>query len=105
MTEIVLGKLDEAFQMAFTDKEACLHAGINPDTLYEYCKKHPEYAERKEVLKKKPNMMAKRNLFNQLADGDANTSKWQLERRDDEYKPKSDNKHTLEGVDISFGKG
>ena len=43
--EVVLGKLEAAFNIGASDLEACKHAGINPDTLYEYQKRHPEYTE------------------------------------------------------------
>ena len=51
MTQIVLGKLEYAFSCESTDVQACNHAGINPDTLYQYCKDNPEFSERKAALK------------------------------------------------------
>ena len=80
----ILGKLEDAFSNGFPDKEACLYAGINPDTLYEYQKKHPEFTERKEALKLTPNLKARRAIVESL--GDPNHAwKW-LEKKDPEMR-------------------
>ena len=95
MTPKTIEKLEEGFSYGFTDAEACLHAGIHKDTLYKYCKDHPEFSDRKEALKKQPNMLAKRNVSDKLTDGDVNTSKWQLERKDPDYVPSQKNEINL----------
>lgn len=81
MTNDVIGKLEMAFSTGATDIEACIVADINPDTLYEYCKKNPEFSERKEVLKKKPVLKAKQIVINYLNSNDIDTAKWYLERK------------------------
>lgn len=81
MTNEVIGKLEMAFSTGATDIEACIVADINPDTLYEYCKKNPEFSERKEVLKKKPVLKAKQIVINYLNSNDIDTAKWYLERK------------------------
>ena len=68
MTDITVKKLDEAFLMGCTDQEACLYANITKTTLYEYCKKHPEYTDRKETLKKNPVLKARKALLEGLKD-------------------------------------
>ena len=94
ITPAVLEKLEEGFTWGYTDKEACLHADIHPATLYHYCEKNPDFSERKEVLKKQPNMLAKKNIFAKLYYGDDHTSKWQLEKRDRDYNPKQQLDHS-----------
>lgn len=59
MTDEVLYKLQDAFSYGCTDAEACLHANINPNSLYDYEKKNPEFSERKKLLKKKPILLAR----------------------------------------------
>lgn len=86
MTPEVIGKLESAFKIGATDREACYYAGINPDTLYEYQKKHPEFTEQKEVWKRNPILKAKKTIYDNLKD--PNVAKWLLERRDDEYSNK-----------------
>ena len=64
----VLGKLEQAFSIGASDKQACIYANINPDTLYEYQKKNPEFAERKELLKENPILKAKFAVYKGLDD-------------------------------------
>lgn len=80
MTEVVLGKLEEAFAYGASDKEACFYAGINPDTLYEYQKKQPEYAERKEALKLRPILAARKKVVEAI-EADVKNAQWYLERK------------------------
>lgn len=86
MTPEVLGKLEHAFKVGANDREACLHAGINPDTLYEYQKKNPQYSEQKADWKRNPILKAKYTIYKNL--DDPNVAKWLLERRDDDYSNK-----------------
>lgn len=89
MTEETLNKLEYAFSRGLSDREACLYADINPQTLYVYCQKHPEFSERKELLKDQPKMKAKFNLAEEIENGDADVSKWYLERKaKDEFSTK-----------------
>ena len=81
MTEITLAKLVEGFEYGFTDLEACLHAGISKDALYDYCEKHPEFTERKEILKRSPILLAKRTIVDDLKANDTDTAKWYLDRK------------------------
>jgi len=92
MTPEVLRKLEDAFMNAFTDQMACLYANISTTALYEYCEKNPEYAERKEVLKKTPDLVAQKTLVGDLK----NTSgaRWWAERKIEEFKPKTKVEHS-----------
>ena len=78
MTEIVLGKLEYAFSMGCTDLEACLHADIHPDTLYEYQRKNPEFSERKKLLKSKLILKARETIARNM--DDVKIAKWFLEK-------------------------
>ena len=100
MTETVLEKLTYAFSKGLSDREACLYADINPDTLYNYCKAHPEFAERKELLKEQPKIKAKFNITEQIDNGDSEMSKWYLERK---AKDEFSTKQTIDG-DININK-
>ncbi|MGM0215055.1 hypothetical protein [Enterococcus sp. AZ109] len=81
ITKSLLQKLEQGFLYGFTDEEACLHADISPSTLYNYCKEHPEFLERKEQLKSRPKMRAKLNIVRSLENGDVGVSQWYLERK------------------------
>lgn len=82
MTEAVLLKLDEAFLMGCTDREACLFADISPSTLYKYAEENPEYSERKETLKQNPFMLARKVQLNDLTEGNSQIAQKVLDRRD-----------------------
>lgn len=79
--ETVLAKLEYAFTNSFTDDEASLYANISPATLYRYIEDNPEFWERKEILKKNPNIKAKLNWIKKLEWEDYIASKEWLERK------------------------
>ena len=81
MTETTVGKLESAFSWGCTDIEACLYAGINPDTLYEYYKKNPKFSEHKERLKETPNLKARQVLNLAIQQKDKQAAQWWLERK------------------------
>lgn len=62
VTEEALKKLELAFAEGATDAEACFLADISPATLYNYQEKHPEFIERKEGLKSRPIMLARKTV-------------------------------------------
>jgi hypothetical protein len=89
ITSDVLAKLEEAFLMGCNDEEACLLAEIDPATLYRYCQKNPSFASKKEILKRRPSLIAKKNVIKALENGDVDLSRWYLERRSkEEFNPK-----------------
>lgn len=99
MTPETIGKLEYGFSCGLSDREACLYANINPDTLYEYCKKHPEFSERKELLKEQVKMQAKLNLASSISGGDEKASEWYLERKaKDEFSTKTEVSGTIAGA-------
>ena len=90
MTEDVIRELKRAFEKSFTDIEACLDVGISTTALYDYCNKNPEFAERKEELKKMPNLEAKLVWQDKIHSGDYKASKEWLERKSaDEFSMKT----------------
>jgi len=94
MTETMIGKLEMLFAKGLTDREACLIADISPSTLYDYCNENPEFAERKEALKQHPTAKARLNLTEAIEKGDADLSKWWLERK---AKDEFSTKQTIDG--------
>ena len=92
MTPDVLSKLEDAFTNAFTDKMACLYAGISTTALYEYCNENPKFAERKEMLKETPSLVAQKTIVGSL--GDVNNAWRWAERRMSDFKPKSSIEHS-----------
>ena len=96
MTEETIRKLENAFSIGATDKEAIFIANISSSTYYDYCKAHPEFSERKEALKDMPKYQARKNIVNKINEGDVPTSQWYAERKGkDEFSNSTDLK--LEG--------
>lgn len=101
MTESVIGKLEQAFSMGCSDLEACLFADISKDALYDYQGKHPEFADRKAILKQKMIFQARSVIVDSLNKSDENTAKWYLERKaKDEFSTKVENEVSGKGVNI-----
>ncbi|HEM4070830.1 TPA: hypothetical protein U1W01_001207 [Streptococcus suis] len=93
MTQGTIKKLEEAFLRGLSDEEACLYVNISKPTLYDYCKKNPQFSDRKELLKQRLKTRAKLNISNAIEGGDVAISKWYLERKDDEFKTKTKLEH------------
>ena len=91
MTEAMIGKLELLFAKGLSDREACLIADISTTALYDYCTEHPEFAERKELLKEKVKIKAKLNIAESIENKDIDDSKWYLERKArDEFSTKQE---------------
>lgn len=95
MTDETVKVLEEAFSNGASDLQACFIANISKQTLYNYQEIHPEFVDRKEALKDMIKYQAKSKIRRAIEMGDdvkeaLETSKWYLERKDKEFKPKSD---------------
>lgn len=66
VTPETLAKLEQAFSLGCSDLEACIHADIAKSTLYDYQGRHPEFVERKEMLKRKLVLKARTVVANAL---------------------------------------
>lgn len=82
MTPEVIRKLEDAFTWGCTDLEACCFANISKTSLYEYCDRNPEFAERKETLKNHVVMKARRVVMGALDDADINTAHKVIDRKE-----------------------
>jgi hypothetical protein len=66
MTDLVVKKLEEAFALGCTDLEACFYADITKQTLYTYQQTHDEFLDRKELLKQRPVLEARKSVIRHL---------------------------------------
>lgn len=84
INKALLQKLRVAFQMGYTDEEACIYADIAPQTLYNYQNENVEFLEQKNEWKKSPILKAKKTLYKNLKN--PKFACWYLERKcKDEY--------------------
>jgi hypothetical protein len=82
MTPATVSKLEEAFALGCTDLEACFYADISKPTLYAYQDANPEFLYRKERLKKRPVLLARKVIVDALLDDDRASAHKVLERHD-----------------------
>lgn len=84
-TEPVIEKLEEAFEIGCSDREAALHAGIHVSSLYNYYQTNPKFKDRVEALKESLVYKARRTVAGSI-ESSTTTSQWYLERkRRDEF--------------------
>lgn len=76
----VLQLLEDAFKMGCTDEEACLNADISTSSLYNYQNDHPEFLERKKILKETPVFIARKSVIKDM-ENDGNLALKYLERK------------------------
>lgn len=88
ITESVLRDIERAICWGWSMLNACNYAGIPERTYYDYVKRHPEFRSKIEMLRSRPELVAKRNISMRIEAGDIETSKWYLERRSLEFHPK-----------------
>lgn len=98
MTEAVLQKLEDEFKKGHSDEEACLIAGIAMASLYNYQNAHPDFLEKKRILKTHPSSLAREIIYEKLTKGDSDMAKWYAERKmKDEFSTKQENEVKLAG--------
>lgn len=91
MTDVVIGKLEEAYALGCTDGEACFYAGIAASTLYDYQIINPEFVERKESLKQRPIFVARKSVVDSLATDSDLAMKFLERKRKDEFSLRTEN--------------
>ena len=99
MTPEKVKELEWYFMLGLTDEEACLLWDLSRETMNKYCQAHEKWREKKETLKRKPIIQAKKNIIEKLNWQDYDASKWYLERKaKDEFslKQEIDTKHSWE---------
>jgi len=97
-TDETIAKLEYAFSLDCTDKEACFHADINPSTLYRYQNENPDFKERKDILKQSPVFKARQSVLDGI-ESDKRLALMYLERKKkDEFSVKTE--HEVTGVKL-----
>ena len=103
MTPERINKLEQAFSMGCGDLEACLYADLTPSVLYRYQESHPEFKDRKAMLKEKLILKARTVIANSLNEKDKDTAKWYLERKKkDEFSTKVENENINKNIDVDL---
>ncbi|MFA7285238.1 MAG: hypothetical protein WC011_00105 [Candidatus Paceibacterota bacterium] len=79
--DVVIAKLQYAFSIGATAKEACCFADISTDSFYRYCNKYPEFRNKIELLQTTPIFLARVAIYNAIVNGDLKMVRWFLERK------------------------
>lgn len=64
--EATLQNLEQAFALGASDLEACFYAKITHKELRDYLKEHPDFADRREILKQRPLLEARQTIVKAL---------------------------------------
>ena len=89
VTETVLRDIERAISWGWSIRSACDYANIAQRTYFDYQKTHPDFRSKLDMLRSRPELLAKMNVIQRLEEGDLETSKWYLERRTAEFRPRS----------------
>jgi len=81
MTPETIAKLESAFAQGFSDADACILAEIDVTTLHRYNQKNPNFAKKKEALKRRPLLSSVLLINKAIKEGDVTTAKWYAERK------------------------
>jgi hypothetical protein len=92
----MVGKLTSAFNNGFSIKEACVYAGINNDTYFQWVKSIKGFSDLMEAARLAPNQAAKKVIIESIRTGDVNSAKYWLDRRDPDFRQKGE-------LDINHG--
>lgn len=82
----VVKKLEEAFALGCTDEEACIYADICKQTLYNLQDKNQEFLDRKELLKNRPVLEARKAVISSFKSNPNIAFKYLEKRKADEFR-------------------
>ncbi len=97
INELIVSKLEEAFSLGCSDLEACFYAGISKQCLYDYQKLNPEFADRKESLKQRPILLARKTVVDGIQDDPDLALRFLERKKKDEFSTRQENE--LSGKD------
>lgn len=66
LDEDCLRRMEDAFSLGCSDTEACCFAGITLQAFQEHLKEHPAFKDRREILKQRPQLLARQTIFKAL---------------------------------------
>ena len=89
LTEDTIRKLEEAFAIDASVKEACYYADISTDTYYRWIKEFPELSDKLERLREKPVLKARQTVVKSLDNPDY-AFKYLERKKKDEFSLRSE---------------
>ena len=89
LTEDTIRKLEEAFSIDASVKEACYYADISTDTFYRWIKEYPKLSYKLERLREKPVLKARQTVVRSLDNPDY-AFKYLERKKKDEFSPRQE---------------
>ncbi len=89
LTEDTIRKLEEAFSIDASVKEACYYADISTDTFYRWIKEYPKLSYKLERLREKPVLKARQTVVRSLDQPDY-AFKYLERKKKDEFSPRQE---------------
>ena len=89
LTEDTIRKLEEAFSIDASVKEACYYADISTDTFYRWIKLYPKLSYKLERLREKPILKARQTVVKALDNPDY-AFKYLERKKKDEFSPRQE---------------
>ena len=89
LTEDTIRKLEEAFSIDASVKEACYYADISTDTFYRWIKLYPKLSYKLERLREKPVLKARQTVVKSLDNPDY-AFKYLERKKKDEFSPRQE---------------
>ena len=93
----VLQKLEYAFKLGCTNREACLHADISEASLYERLKQNEEYLEKVTAWKETPILLARTSVVEALKDDPDLAMKFLERKKKNEFSLKTEVDQSING--------
>lgn len=87
--EVIVRKLEVAFNNMFNVTEACQYADISRETYYNWLEDDDAFSYRMSIARTAPNRKAKQNVAEALRQGDPKISLKYLTIKDPDFKPKT----------------
>jgi hypothetical protein len=89
LTEDTIRKLEEAFSIDASVKEACYYADISTDTFYRWIKEYPKLSYKLDRLREKPVLKARQTVVKSLDNPDY-AFKYLERKKKDEFSPRQE---------------
>ena len=90
LTEDTIRKLEEAFSIDASVKEACYYADISTDTFYRWIKEYPKLSYKLERLREKPVLKARQTVVKSLDNPDYAFKYLERKKEKDEFSPRQE---------------
>jgi len=94
-TEEELNKIRVAAGQGLSTPLIAAFCKIPRSTMYDYLKVNTELADEIKYLQENPRIKARLNINAKISSGDLDTSKWYLERTDEDFNPKLKTEGTI----------